>query len=125
MSGHRWFALLLAFTLSGVVGQSHAQTPQLYVVVYVEFQPGEANHGKKLVDELAQDSLTSPGVVNFSSVREIGRANRFALVERWGSAEAYEAYKASTTWTMFLADAQPMLAAPLDERPGVLLSVRP
>ncbi len=125
MSRNRWFLSLLACTLLSVAAESRAQTPQQYVVVYVEFQPAEANHGKKLVDELARESLASPGVINFSAVRESGRANRFALVERWSSAEAYQTYKGSSTWATFLADAQPLLAAPLDERPGVLLSGRP
>ena len=94
---------------------------QQYVVIYVEFQPEEANHGKKLVDDLAIRSLMSPGVINFSATREIARPNRFTLIERWSSPEVYQAYKASSTWTTFLANAGPLLAAPLDERDGFLL----
>ena len=113
--------LLVAALLSIVAVPAWAQSTQQYVVIYVEFQPKEANHGKKLVDQLARESLKSSGVVNFSSVREGGRPNRFALIERWASPQAYQAYKASAIWTTFLADAEPLLAAPLDERPGFLL----
>jgi quinol monooxygenase YgiN len=120
-SAYRWLPSLLVPVLLSLAGVSSAQAEEQYVVIYVEFQPKEANHGKKLVDNLARESLTSGGVINFSSVRESGRANRFALIERWKSPEAYQAYKASSTWTTFLADAQPLLAAPLDERPGLLL----
>lgn len=63
----------------------------------------------------------SPGVINFSAAREIARPTRFMLIERWSSAQVYQAYKASSTWTTFLANAGPLLAAPLDERDGFLL----
>ena len=67
---------------------------------------------------LAQESK-SPGVINFSAAREIDRPNRFTLIERWSS--THQAYKASSTWTTFLANVGPLLAAPLDERDGFLL----
>ena len=121
MSPHRWFLSLLVATLSSFAGPAWAQPAQQYVVIYVEFQPEEANHGKKLVDDLAIRSLKSPGVVNFSAAREIDRPNRVTLVERWSSAQVYQAYKASSTWTTFVANVGPLLAAPLDERDGFLL----
>ena len=121
MSPYRWFLLLLVPALVSFAGASWAQPAQQYVVIYVEFQPQEANQGKKLVDDLAVKSLMSPGVINFSAAREIDRPNRFTLIERWSSAQVYEAYKASSTWTTFLANVGPLLAAPLDERDGFLL----
>jgi quinol monooxygenase YgiN len=114
---------LLVPALVSFAGVSWAQpAQQQYVVIYVEFQPEEANHGKKLVDDLAIRSLMSPGVINFSATREIARPNRFTLIERWSSPEVYQAYKASSTWTTFLANTGPLLAAPLDERDGFLLN---
>ena len=122
MSAHRWLLSLLMPALVSFAGVSWAQpAQQQYVVIYVEFQPEEANHGKKLVDDLAIRSLMSPGVINFSATREIARPNRFTLIERWSSPEVYQAYKASSTWTTFLANTGPLLAAPLDERDGFLL----
>ena len=121
----RWFVSLLVPMLLGWTVASQAQGPEQHVVIYVEFQPAEANHGKKLVDDLARQSLESDGVINFSSLREAGRSSRFTLVERWTSAAAYQAYTASSTWTTFVTSALPLLAAPLDERPGVLLEPTP
>ena len=121
MSPHRWFLSLLVPALLSFAGPAWAQPAQQYVVIYVEFQPQEANHGKRLVDDLAIQSLMSPGVINFSSAREIDRPNRFTLIERWSSKAVYEDYKTSSTWTTFLANAGPLLAAPLDERDGFLL----
>jgi quinol monooxygenase YgiN len=122
MFPHRWLLSLLVPALLSIAGVSWAQpVQQQYVVIYVEFQPDEANHGKRLVDDLAIRSLMSPGVINFSATREIARPNRFTLIERWSSPEVYQAYKASSTWTTFVANAGPLLAAPLDERDGFLL----
>ena len=121
LSAYRWLPSLLVPALLSLAAVSGAQAEQQYVVIYVEFQPKEANHGKKLVDQLARESLESSGVVNFSAVQETGRSNRFALIERWSSAQVYQAYKASSTWTTFVANVEPLLAAPLDERDGFLL----
>jgi quinol monooxygenase YgiN len=125
--GRRMFAnrsslSLLLLALFSFAGESWAQATQQYVVVYVEFLPGEVNSGEKLVGDLALQSLTSNGVINFSAVQQADRPSKFALIERWSSAQVYQAYKASSTWTTFVANAQPLLAAPLDERPGVLLA---
>jgi len=121
MSRPWWLLSLFVPALLGVAGPAHAQSTEQYVVIYVEFLPQEAKHGKKLLDDLTSQSLNSAGVINFSSLGENNRDNRFALVERWSSAQAYQTYKASSTWTTFLLQAQPLLGAPLDERDGVLL----
>ena len=122
MAHRRWFLAFLVLVLVGLAGESWAQNPQQYAVIYVEFQPGDASRGNQLLNSLAFDSLKSPGVVNFSAARQIDRANKFVLVERWESAAAYQAYKASSTWTAFVEASAPLLAAPLDERPGTLLA---
>lgn len=123
MAHRRWFVAFLMLVLVGVAGASWAQDPQQYVVIYLEFQPNDASRGNTLLNNLAFDSLKSPGVINFSAARQIDRANKFTLVERWSDAASYQAYKASSTWTTFVASIGPLLAAPLDERPGNLLAL--
>jgi len=123
MAHRRWFLAFLVLLLVGVAAESWAQDPQQYVVIYVEFQPGDASRGNTLLNTLAFDSLKSPGVINFSAARQIDRANKFVLVERWSNEAAYQAYKASSTWTTFMESAGPLLAAPLDERPGNLIAL--
>ena len=54
----------------------------------------------------------SPGVINFSATREIAQPDRFTLIERWSSPQVYQAYKASSTWTTFLANAGPPAGGP-------------
>jgi len=123
MSRNRWLLSALVAALLIVTGTGWAQDtgPQQYVVIYIAFLPDEANHGKKLLEDLATQSLKNPNAINFSAARQIDRDNQFVLVERWRNAQAYQAYKASTIWTGFVAKATPLLAAPLDERDGVLL----
>jgi quinol monooxygenase YgiN len=122
MSAKRWWFALLVPALLGLPGPSRAQSDQQqYVVIYVEVQPQQTNRARQLLDDLASASRQSPGVVNFSVGQQVGRLSLFTLVERWDSADAYVAYKASPTWTGFLAKIEPFLSAPLDERAGVLL----
>ena len=124
MAHTRWFFafLVVVLVLVGVAGESWAQDPQQYVVIYLEFRPNDASRGNQLLNNLAFDSLKSPGVIDFSAARQIDRANKFSLIERWSDAASYQAYKASSTWTAFVASIGPLLAAPLDERPGTLLA---
>jgi len=124
MSRNRWLLSALVAALLIVTGTGWAQVtqgPQQYVVIYITFLPDEANHGKKLLEDLATQSLKNPSAINFSAARQIDRDNQFVLVERWTSAQAYQAYKASAVWTAFVGKATPLLAAPFDERDGVLL----
>jgi quinol monooxygenase YgiN len=121
MDTRRCFLSLLVLALASTFGPSWAIAEEQYAITYVELQPRQANVGRTLLDRLTFDSLDIAGVINFSSVRQIGRANKFILVGRWTSPEAYQAYKLSPTWTTFFARVQPLLVAPLDERPGFLL----
>ena len=120
MATKLWVLVTLVPALLGVAAVSRAQEQQ-YVVIYIEAQPQQTNRAKQLVDDLASRSLKSAGVVNFTTLQQIDRPSFFTLVERWNSADAYQAYKASSTWQDFLGRITPLLAAPLDERPGVLL----
>ena len=72
MSPHRWFLSLLVATLSSFAGPAWAQPAQQYVVIYVEFQPEEANHGKKLVDDLAIRSLKEAIVEELKGCSALG-----------------------------------------------------
>jgi len=121
MSAKRWWFALLVTALLSLPGPVRAQSDQQYVVIYVEVQPQQTNRARQLLDDLASASRKSPGIVNFSVGQQVGRLSLFTLVERWDSAGAYAAYKASATWTGFFAKIGPFLSAPLDERPGVLL----
>jgi quinol monooxygenase YgiN len=118
----RWLVLLAVPLWLSLVGPAWAQQDQRqYVVVYVEFQPTQIRHGKALLDDLAARARRSPGSIDFTVLDEIDRANRFVLFELWTNAQAYQDFKAANRTQAIIDDIEPILAAPMDERPGNLI----
>lgn len=92
-----------------------------YIVVYVEFLPAAATKGEQKLEQLAGLAHSSTGLVSFYVNQEIGRPNFYSLVEIWNDASAYQNFLASGRTQALLGAIQPLLEAPLDERPGNLV----
>src|SRR6266850_6631454 len=118
MTRHRWLMTVLVLVVLSAGNLAWAQDQRQYVVVYVEFKPAQIQHGERALQELAAVARKSPGFVNFTVLDEIERANRFALFELWTSPEAFENFTNSPKTQVLLQVLQPLLAAPLDQRPG-------
>ena len=121
MTRHRWLMAVLVLVILSVGNLAWAQDQRQYVVVYVEFKPAQIQHGERVLQELAAVARKSPGFVNFTVLDEIARANRFALFELWTSPQAFEDFTNSPKTQVLLQVLQPLLAAPLDQRPGALI----
>src|SRR5262245_63231963 len=119
MARQLWLVMLLVLIVVSVGDLAWAQQQQRqFVVVYVEFQPAQVQDGKRLLQDLAETARRSPGSVRFTVLDEIERANRFGLFELWDSAQAFEDFTSSPTTQALLQQLEPLLAAPLDQRPG-------
>ena len=121
MTRHRWLMTLLVLVVLSVGNLAWAQDQRQYVVVYVEFKPAQIQHGERVLQELAAVARKSTGFVNFTVLDEIARANRFALFELWASPEDFENFTNSPKTQVLLQVLQPLLAAPLYQRPGTLI----
>ena len=124
MIRHRWLIsvfTVIALSVLSVGGVARAQDQRQYVVVYVEFKPAQVQRGERVLQELAAVARRSPGFVNFTVLDEIERANRFTLFELWASTQAFEDFTNSPRAQVLLQVLQPLLAAPLDQRPGNLI----
>lgn len=121
MARHRWLMTVVVLVVLSVGNLAWAQDQRQYVVVYVEFKPAQIQHGVRVLQELAAVARRSPGFVNFTVLDEIERANRFALFELWDSTQAFEDFTNSPRTQVLLQVLQPLLAAPLDQRPGTLI----
>ena len=124
MIRHRWLIAVftvVALSVLSVGGFAWAQDQRQYVVVYVEFKPAQVQHGERVLQELAAVARKSPGFVNFTVLDEIERANRFTLFELWASTQAFEDFTNAPRTQVLLQVLQPLLAAPLDQRPGNLI----
>jgi quinol monooxygenase YgiN len=117
------FAFLLLAGSSSFGGMALAQpAPQQFVVIYVEFKPADTKAGGQVLEELAGRALASSGVVRFDVLQQIDRPNFFALFEIWTSAQTFSAFQNSSATQSILTQLTSLLEAPLDERPGNLLT---
>jgi quinol monooxygenase YgiN len=117
------FVFLLLAGSSSFGGTALAQpAPQQFVVIYVEFKPADTKAGGQVLEELAGRAEASSGVVRFDVLQQIDRPNFFALFEIWNSAQTFSAFQNSSTTQSILTQLTPLLEAPLDERPGNLLT---
>ena len=117
------FVFLLLAALFSFAGRDMAQAqPQQFVVVYVEFKPADTKAGSEVLKELAAGAEDSSGVVRFDVLQQIDRTNFFAPFEIWSSAQTFEDFQNSSATQAILTQLTPLLEAPLDQRPGNLLT---
>jgi quinol monooxygenase YgiN len=117
------FVLLIVAVLSSLVGTAVAQAePQQFVVVYVEFKPADARDGGNVLRQLDAHAEESAGVIRFDVLQQIDRPNFFALFEVWSNAQTFTDFENSSETQAILTQLAPLLEAPLDQRPGNLLT---
>ncbi|MCU1335845.1 MAG: hypothetical protein JWO19_1426 [Bryobacterales bacterium] len=109
-------ALLLAVFLFGVLFAQQKAEPQLHVVTYVDVYPNFAADTTKLLQQFAADNRKDSGFVRFDALRDVSRANHFAIVEVWQSRQAYDAHLTAAHSKSFRDQLQPWLGSPFDER---------
>lgn len=107
---------VLAF---GVIGMSdaRAQEATAYIVTYIETAPGMGGQAAQLVDQYAVAGRGAPGNRRFEALQRIDRPNQFAIVAAWKDQQAAQTYAASEASKQFHDKLQPLLSAPVDERP--------
>ena len=117
------FVFLLLTALSSFAGTVMAQSePQQFVVVYVECKPADAKAGGQVLEDLASLAEDSSGVIRFDVLQQPDRPNFFALSEIWTNAQTFADFQNSSATQAILTQLTPLLEAPLDQRPGNLLT---
>jgi quinol monooxygenase YgiN len=122
--------LLLAATaaLATVVATSSAVRAQAtdqptYVVAYFEVAPKAIAETRGLLTTHCNDARKAGGLLEIATLQRLGRANHFAVLEKWQSAKAREDYAATDTAKSFIAGLGPVLVSGYDERLSVPLTV--
>ena len=106
---------ILLVTVGALFAQQKAEPP-LHVVTYVDVYPNFADATAKLLQQFAADNRKDAGFVRFEALRDVARANHFAIVEVWQSKQAYDAHTAAPHTKAFREALQPGLGSPFDER---------
>ena len=118
----RLLLALLALAPITLVTPVAAQTSsQQYVVVYVEFLPAASQKGGQKLNQLAALADNSAGLISFAVNQQSGRPNFYSLVEIWQNNASYQIFVNAASTQALLTAIQPLLEAPLDERPGSLV----
>ena len=122
MFAKHWFRALFVLLLLACAAPQPARAAdeQQYVVVYIELFPGSEPSGERLLDQLASRALAA-GALRFDVDQEVQRSNFYVLIETWKNQAAYQAFKGSATTQALLAQLDPFLIAPPDERDGTLI----
>jgi quinol monooxygenase YgiN len=124
----RIFPLILGLAASAVMTSASlraedAVNAPVYLVAYFEVAPSAAAQTADLLRQYAGASRTEDGNTSLDAFQEIGRPNRFAIVEAWRDKKAVEAHNSSAATSTLRDRLQPLLASPLDVRPSGALSI--
>jgi quinol monooxygenase YgiN len=126
MPAKYWLLPLFALAVLGFAAHGPARADQeQFVVTYVEFLPreflpAERDIGGELLEQLAALGRRQ-GAISFTVNQEIQRPNFFVLLEIWMNAGARAAFEDLPQTKALLAQIQPLLEVPFDERPGTLI----
>ena len=88
----------------------------IHVATYVEVRSASGKDGIKLLKQYRDGSRKKNGNLRSEVAQEIGRANRFVVLEIWQDQAALDAHGKSAGTNAFRDKLGPMLGALYDER---------
>jgi quinol monooxygenase YgiN len=111
--------------LAAAMTQTHAQAPAgpVYVAAYAEVGADAAKDGIALLKQFRDAARKEDGNMRVDVAQEMGRANRFLILEIWKDQAAFDAHGKSAATTAFGDKFKAIQNAPLDIRVHNSLSV--
>ena len=122
----RRLLLPLVCTLAAGLGlavQAAAQIPAAYAVTYFDIAPVDFDKAAALLRPFAAATRKEDGNAEFTLLDEVGRGERFAIVEAWRDKATLDAHQAAMK--VLAEKLQPFLAASFDVRRYAPLSIAP
>ncbi len=113
---HPFRSLMIAMAVLTATATAHAQDAGVYVVTYVDVMPNSVAAGATLLRQYRDASRKEDGSLGVDVLQEIGRPNRFAVVEAWKDKPARDAHVTAASTTQFHDKLKPIANAPYDER---------
>src|SRR5215212_4960716 len=121
--------ILLAMTLlpGAMTQMAHAQgaAGPIHVATYLEVGTASEKDAIKLIKQYRDATRKENGNVRSETAQEIGRANRFLVLEIWKDQGAFEAHGKSAGTGTFRDKLKAIQNAPLDERVHSAFNVGP
>lgn len=115
------FGLLATMLMAPAIETASAQNPPppagpIHVATYVEVAVKSAKDGEKLLKQYRDAVRKEPGNERTEVAQEIGRDNRFVVLEVWKDQAALDAHGKSPATTAFRDRFKAIQHAPYDER---------
>jgi quinol monooxygenase YgiN len=105
----------IAFAIA-LAGPTKAQAPVSYSVTYIELRVSSVPLGRQTLGTYAAKSHKEYGNLLFDVLQEIGRPNRFAVVEAWDSRNALDRHYHKESTSSIFSRLATMRIAPDDRR---------
>jgi quinol monooxygenase YgiN len=115
-------AMILAASVSPATLSSAAQAAEAaaqagaYVATYIEIPPQSVGAATSMLKSEAAATRKDMGCQSVRVLREIGRANRFVVLETWADQNAYQAHLKAPHVVQFGDQLGPLKAPPPDTR---------
>jgi quinol monooxygenase YgiN len=103
-----FFAAALCLTTLRPVYAEDTVSGPVYIVTYFDVAPSSTQQSAALAREFAGASRKAESNASFEAFEEIGRPNRFALLESWRGRKASDAHDAGTGATALRDKLQPL-----------------
>lgn len=113
-------AAILVGGIGAVRGEDAKDAAAVYIVTYFEVAPSSAKEAAALLRPMAAASRKEDGNAGVDVLEEIGRPNRFAIIEAWRSKAALDAHAAQAGAAR--DQLQALLVSPFDVRPSTGLA---
>lgn len=88
-------AIAIGSPASGQSGEA------VYAVTYLDVAASAPSRGVDLLNQYRASSRNEPGNVEFTVLQEMGRPNRFAIVEGWKDQSAFDTHEKAMSTTQF------------------------
>jgi quinol monooxygenase YgiN len=88
----------------------------VYVATYIDVQSSSLDKGTSLVRQYRDDSRMEKGNSNVTAIQEIGRMNRFVVIEVWSDQSSFDAHEKAETTTRFRGALKAIHNSPYDQR---------
>src|SRR5262245_54167100 len=93
----RLLPILLGLAMMPLASAANAQAPApagpLHIATYVEVAPASAAAGAKLLRDYRDAARKEPGNQRVEVAQEMGRKNRFVVLEIWQDQAAFDAHR--------------------------------
>ncbi len=113
-----FFSFLLRVGIAAALfgPSAHAQSGAVYLATYVDVMPNAADSSRDVFDRYRNASRKQDGNLRFDVLGEIGRTNRFAIIEVWRDKPALDAHALAASTAQFRDKLKSIQNAPYDER---------